>query len=74
MTLSDLIQTTHRFIGTDRKKYEFIQWLPTLLMRDPISDDEEKDTDKEIYYPFGQKNPNNAFKTKLKQNLNGFLS
>lgn len=71
MTLSDLIQTTHRFIGTDRKKYEFIQWLPTLLMRDPISDDEEKDNDKEIYYPFGQKNPNNAFKTKLAKYYNG---
>ncbi len=40
-------------------------------MREPLSDDEEAEDEKEEYYPFGKKKPNKAFKTKLAKYYNG---
>lgn len=71
MKISDLFQIMHRFLGTKKSNYEFIQWLPTLLMRDTTSDEEDKEDENEKYYPFGKKEPDKNFKSKLGRFYNG---
>lgn len=65
MKFYELIQLLHKYIGVDKRKYEFIQWLPTLLMRDAISDEECEEEDNECYYPFSTINSNQNFRSSI---------
>ena len=71
MKMDELLQTLHRFIGTKKPNYEFIQWLPALFMRDTTSDEEEDDDVNGIYYPFGENKNDKNYKSKLIRYYNG---
>ena len=71
MKMNELLQTLHRFIGTKKRNYEFIQWVPTLFMRDTTSDEEEDDDVKGVYYPFGENKTDKNYKSKLIRYYNG---
>ena len=71
MKIDELLQTLHRFIGTKKRNYEFIQWLPMLFMRDTTSDEEEVADEKGEYYPFGKNKDDKNYKSLLGRYYNG---
>ena len=43
------------YIGNGRRNYEFMQYFVTLIMREPISQEEEQSEEDGNYYPYTQK-------------------
>ena len=42
MRFSDFVQLMHRYIGCSVTQQEYVLYLTNLVIRDPMTDDEEK--------------------------------
>lgn len=42
----------HSYIGTDCDKQDYIVYIQTLVMRAPMTPEEEKEDDNDNYYPY----------------------
>lgn len=52
MTLSECLQLLHSYIGTDCDKQDYLFFLQTLIMREPITVEEQQADEENKYYPY----------------------
>lgn len=52
MNLSECLKMLHSYIGTDCDKQDYIVYIQTLVMRAPMTPEEEKEDDNDNYYPY----------------------
>ena len=52
MTLSECLKLLHSYIGTNCDNQDYIVYLQTLIMREPMTEEEEKADDEDNYYPY----------------------
>lgn len=52
MTLSECLKIFHSYIGADCDKQDYIVYLQDLIMREPITEEEQKADDEDRYYAY----------------------
>ena len=52
MNLSECLKMLHSYIGTNCDKQDYIVYIQTLVMRAPMTPEEEKEDDNDNYYPY----------------------
>ena len=55
MRFSDFVQLMHRYIGCSVTQQEYVLYLTNLVIRDPMTDDEEKLEENDDFNPLSSK-------------------
>ncbi len=55
VTFSDMAKLLHRYIGTEKPQGEYVHYLISLFMHEPITDEDKALDAKDEYYPYSKK-------------------
>ena len=54
MRFCDYLRFLHSYVGTDRTQADFVIYITTMFLREPITDEEKQDDEKDLYNPLNQ--------------------